>query len=106
MALVIGLTARFVSKFFRIAYVIALFRETLNTPPRFSLTTPPLYITVIYILSMFLIALWEDNGAKYERVVVMQFVQVGQVTDLTERWHAIDEGIPDLSLFAQNYVIN
>ena len=51
---------------------------------------------------MFLIALREDNGAKHERVVVRQVVRVGQVTDLTERWHAINEGLPDQSLFALN----
>ena len=52
---------------------------------------------------MFLIALREDNGAKHERVVVMQVVRVGQVTDLTERWHASNEGLPDQYLFPLNY---
>ena len=55
---------------------------------------------------MFLIVLREDNGAKHERVVVRQVVRIWQVTDLTERWHAINEGLPDQSLFAPNYVIN
>ena len=55
---------------------------------------------------MFLIALRENNGAKDERVVVRQVVRIGQVTDLTESWHAINEGPPDPSLFALNYVIN
>ena len=55
---------------------------------------------------MFLIALRKDNRAKQERVVVRQVVRVGQVTDLTERWYAINEGLPDQSLFALNYVIN
>ena len=55
---------------------------------------------------MFLIALRKDNRAKHERVVVRQVVRVGQVTDLTERWYAINEGLPNQSSFAPNYVIN
>ena len=67
---------------------------------------PPINITVIYLLYMFLIALREDNGVKHERVVVMQVVRVGQVTGLTNRWHIIHEGLPEQALFAPNYVTN